>query len=55
MIGVKEALEIALSPKLSQSEQKAYDMICNHIDTKIRNNFNGKSIGSYLSIKYTCW
>lgn len=54
MITVKEALKIALSEELVESEQKAYNLITKHIDTKIRENFNGESVdvqleGSYLS------
>jgi hypothetical protein len=52
MITVKEALKIALSEELGESEQKAYNLITKHIDTKIRENFNGESVDVQLEGTY---
>lgn len=54
MITVKEALKIALSDELTELEQKAFTMISKHIDSKIKDHFNGEFFevqleGSYFS------
>lgn len=44
MISVKEALKIALSEELNESEQKVFNIITKHIDKKIKSNFNGNLV-----------
>lgn len=54
MITVKEALKISLSEELNEIEQKAYNIITNYIDNKIKDAFNGEFVefqieGSYMT------
>ena len=44
MIPVKDALELALSEKLTKDENTVYNNINIYIDNLIRNSFDGKSL-----------